>query len=220
MGFLLRRPSGYRAEFGGAVGRTLSAVVDQWLLVAPKANPAMLEMFADRDARPYRDLMPWAGEFAGKYLTSAVQVLRATGDERLCEWLAAFVARLVALQDADGYLGPWPRDCRLSGRAPNVSGGGGTWDAWGHYHVLLGLLLWHEETGDAQALEAARRIGDLFCRTFLGKAPRLVDTGETDKNMAPAHALAQLKEKNRAWRNFWNELSALATLSQQQTIMF
>jgi hypothetical protein len=58
---------------------------------------------------------------------------------------------------------------------------------------MLGLLLWHETTGDAAALAAARRIGDLFCDRFLGdRKPRLVDTGETDKNLAPVHALALL----------------------------
>ena len=47
----------------------------------------MLEMFRDRDASPLRDMMPWSGEFAGKYLTGAVQILRITGDARLKAWL-------------------------------------------------------------------------------------------------------------------------------------
>lgn len=188
----LERVPRLEASIGGALGRALSAVTDRWLLVAPQANPAMLEMFADRDIAPYRNLMPWAGEFPGKYLTGAVQVLRATGDVRLREALAAFVARLVALQDSDGYLGPWPAGSRLTGRAPNAAGGGGTWDAWGHYHVMLGLLLWHAETGDEAALAAAARMGDLLCDTFLGRTPRLVDTGATEMNLAPVHTLALL----------------------------
>jgi len=193
---------GLRCHFGGAVGELLRAVTGQWLLVAPKANPAMLEMFADRDMVPYRDMVPWAGEFAGKYLTSAVQVLRATGDARLRAWIAEFVAHFVRLQDDDGYLGPWPAGCHLTGAAPNVHGGRVTWDAWGHYHVMLGLLLWHDEMADAasadaalgdEALAAACRIGDLLCALFLG-APevRLVDTGSTEMNLAPVHALAML----------------------------
>ena len=47
----------------------LRGVTQQWLLVAPDANPAMLEMFRDRDRQPRRAMQPWAGEFAGKYLT-------------------------------------------------------------------------------------------------------------------------------------------------------
>jgi hypothetical protein len=74
-------------ELDGFMRDYLCGITEQWLLVAPKANPAMLEMFRDRDSSPLRDLLPWAGEFAGKYLTGAVQVLRVTGDVRLKTWL-------------------------------------------------------------------------------------------------------------------------------------
>ena len=84
---------------------------------------------------------------------------------------------------------------RLTGTAPNVGKGvaGGTWDAWGHYHVMLGLLAWSEETHDENALRTAARIGDLFCQRFLGEQkPRLVDTGSTEMNLAPVHSLCLL----------------------------
>ena len=103
-----------RLEIRGFLGDYLAGVTDQWLLVAPQANPAMLEMFRDRDNAPLRDVQPWAGKFAGKYLTGAVQVLRVTGDTRLRRALKDFVSRLIRFQDADGYLGPWPRECRLT----------------------------------------------------------------------------------------------------------
>jgi DUF1680 family protein len=151
-------------------------------------------MFRDRDRRPLREMVPWAGEFAGKYLTSAVQVWRVTSDESLKGFIANFVRRLVALQAEDGYLGPWPKESRLTGRAPNIGAKGGeTWDAWGHYHVMLGLLLWLEETGDPTALACARRIGDLFCQKF--ETARLVDTGSTEMNLAPIHSLCLLHRR-------------------------
>jgi hypothetical protein len=185
------RLPGTRFQFDGVVGDYLSGVTAQWLKVAPASNPAMLEMFRDRDRRPLRDMVPWAGEFAGKHLVSAVQVCRVTGDASLKTSIADFVKRLVALQAEDGYLGPWPKESRLTGRAPNVGRkGGDTWDAWGHYHIMLGLLRWHEETGDASALACARRIGDLFCRKF--ERERLVDTGSTEMNLAPIHSLCLL----------------------------
>ncbi len=194
----LDRAPGARFEMGGVVREYLDAITAEWLLKMPEANPAILAMFADRDRKPYRDLLPWSGEFAGKYLTGAVQVLRLTGDEALKASLARFVARLVALQDADGYLGPFPKESRLTGKAPNVDGG--TWDVWGHYHIMLGLLLWHEETGDPQALACAAKIGDLLCRTFLGADRRIVDTGEPDKNHAAVHSLCLLYRRTRAPR--------------------
>ena len=75
--------------------------------MSPDANPGMLEMFRDRDRQPLRAMEPWAGEFAGKYLTGAVQVYRVTHDKELRKYLAEFVRDLCALQGDDGYLGPW-----------------------------------------------------------------------------------------------------------------
>jgi DUF1680 family protein len=194
-----RRPAcervpGARFELAGPVGESLRQIARQWLLPAPGANPAMLAMFRDRERRPYRDLLPWSGEFAGKYLTGATAVLRLTGDPELRRDLERFVRDLVACQDADGYLGPFPRESRLTGHAPNVGAKGGpTWDAWGHYHAMLGLLAWDEQVGDPSALKAAARIGDLLCDRFLGeKRPRLVETGSTEMNLAPAHGLCLL----------------------------
>ncbi len=181
----------------GIIGQYLKNITKNWLLVAPPSNPAMLEMFRDRDSPPQRYLEPWAGEFAGKYLTSAVQVLRVTGDIELKAFLEKFISCLLSLQDEDGYLGPWPAACRLTNFDPHQREGGLiTWDTWGHYHMMLGLLLWHEETGDNRALMAVVRMADLICTKYLGEAEkRLVDTGCTEMNLAPVHSLCLLYEK-------------------------
>src|SRR5947199_10803805 len=65
------------------VGERVQANLDNWLLRAPQANPGMPEMFGVRDRQPAPQLVPWAGEFIGKYLISAVQALRMTDDPRL-----------------------------------------------------------------------------------------------------------------------------------------
>ena len=181
-------------QLGGTFGQFVEAISEQWLLVAPKANPAMLEMFSDRDNPPYRNQMPWAGEFAGKYLTSAVQVLRLSRDPHLKTWIEKFIGRLIELQDTDGYLGPWPKDSRLTNfSAHHGEKGLPTWDTWGHYHIMTGLLYWYEETGDQEALQCVERIADLLCQMYLGDKPvRLVETGSTEMNLAPVHALARL----------------------------
>jgi len=187
--------------FRGYLADYLCGVTEQWLQAAPGANPGMVEMFRDRDRLPRRDLVPWAGEFAGKYLTSAVQILRLTGDPGLRRFLRGFVEELVGLQAEDGYLGPWPEKYRLTGKAPNVMGRRDTWDAWGHYHVMLGLLLWHEETRDGKALAGVEGMGDLICRRFLGKKRRrLVGTGSTEMNLAVVHSLCLLYRKTKAQR--------------------
>jgi DUF1680 family protein len=171
----LIRLEGARFKLGGFVGDRIRANAENWLLVAPDANPAMLQMLRDRDRQPVRDLVPWAGEFAGKYLTAAVQCYRLTHDEPLRAYLARFVRDLIEAQADDGYLGAFPRRYRLTGRTILPNGEeADTWDAWNHYHCLLGLLLWHEETGDVAALAAGQRIGDLFCLVFLDTGVRLV----------------------------------------------
>ncbi|MHB1001085.1 MAG: beta-L-arabinofuranosidase domain-containing protein [Armatimonadota bacterium] len=183
-----------KIKFDGWLDDYLKNVSDNWLMAAPDANPAMLQMFKDRDRQPYRALLPWSGEFAGKYLTGAVQVYRLTHDSELKDYIKDFVAEMVSCQDVDGYLGPFPKESHLTGRAANCDW---TWDAWGHYHAMMGLLLWNEETGDKKALDTAKRIADLFCTKFLNAEPgkRLVDTGSTEMNLAPIHTLCILYRK-------------------------
>ena len=101
------------------MGRYLDDVTEQWLLVAPLANPAMLEMFADRDSLPYRNLVPWSGEFAGKYLTAAVQVCALTRDPRL-QSLSGGFRRAAGRAPGRGRLpGSLARDSRLTNFSPH-----------------------------------------------------------------------------------------------------
>lgn len=40
-------------QLSGCIGDYLAAVTDQWLCPAPYANPAILDMFRDRDRKPW-----------------------------------------------------------------------------------------------------------------------------------------------------------------------
>src|SRR5882672_5773512 len=168
--------------FAGPVGERVEANVENWLLRAPQANPGMLEMFRLRDRQPAPQLVPWAGEFVGKYLISAVQALRMTDDPRLFLQVSNVVAAFIATQAEDGYLGPFPKDVRLLKN----------WDLWGHYHALYALALWHEHTGDSAALTAARKAADLVCRTYLDSSRRVFDAGDPEMNMSILTGLAML----------------------------
>jgi len=171
-----------RFEFTGPVGERIHANLDNWLLRAPQANPGMLEMFRVRDRQPVPQLVPWAGEFVGKYLISAVQALRMSDDPRLRQQVSNVVAELIATQADDGYLGPFPKDIRLLKN----------WDLWGHYHAIQALLLWHEQSGDPAALAAARKAGDLVCNTYLDTGKRVFDAGDSEMNMSILTAMAML----------------------------
>ena len=118
----------------------------------------------------------------GKYLISAIQAVRMDTDPKLKATVAAVVQELIACQAADGYLGPFPENERLLKN----------WDLWGHYHVMLALLMWHEQTGDKSALEAARKVADLACRIYLDTDRRPRDAGSTEMNLAIIHSLGRL----------------------------
>ena len=175
----------------GELGRRLDAVTEQWILPAPFANPGMLEMFRNRDRKPYQQQVPWAGEFAGKFLTHAVQIYRLTRDPRLGKHIDWFVGELTALQSANGYLGPWPTPYEMRQGGPTCRE---PWDAWGHYHAMLGLLLWHADQRDERAMRCAKRIGDYFCDRFLHGEEKLHGTGALEMNQAPVHSLTMLYE--------------------------
>ncbi|QDV73828.1 beta-L-arabinofuranosidase domain-containing protein [Botrimarina mediterranea] len=194
-----------RLELSGPVDEFVQAVVENWLLRVPRDNPAILTMFADRDQRPYRNLLPWSGEFAGKYLTCLSQVLRLSDDTRLEELGGDFVEQLVSLQAENGYLGPFPESCQLTG--VNAEGGR-TWDAWGHYHVMVGLLLWYDRTGDEKALACASRIGDLFCEKFQSADEKISSIGSAEMNQAVVHSLAMLftRTGEPRYRDLANEI--------------
>ena len=63
---------------------------------------------------------------------------------------------------------------------------------WGHYHVIYALLLWHERSGDAAALAAARKAADLICALYLDTGRRVFDAGDPEMNMAILTGLAML----------------------------
>ena len=181
----LRSIPGGHYQFSGVAGERIAANVDGWLLSAPITNPGMLEMFRLRDRQPSLQLVPWAGEFAGKYLLSCVAAVQVTDRPALRERTGLFVAELIGTQDQDGYLGPFPADRRLLGE----------WDLWGHYHIMRGLLEWHDLTGHRPALDAVGRAADLICRTYLDGTRRVIDAGSPEMNMAVSHVMAELHRR-------------------------
>jgi DUF1680 family protein len=167
----------------GEVGRRTEAVLENWVLPMPDANPALLEMFRLRDRNPaYTSPVPWAGEFVGKYLQSAIQMIQFTDNPELRAQVEAVVAELISTQSPEGYLGPFRKEERLLGQ----------WDLWGHYHVLYALHAWYKASGDKAALDAATKAADFICDTYLDTDKRVHDADSHEMNMAIMHALGIL----------------------------
>ena len=187
-----------------APGKLSDNIIDSWLVGIRESNPAILDMLKYPDKLPNRRLLPWSGEFAGKYVTCSVLLYRLTKNQKLYTYLQSFIRELISLQKENGYMGCWPTNCQLSGRSAWEKIGDqdpyNTWDGWAHYHIMSGLLLWYEETGDSAAWDCVIKIADLFCETFYNPdtgSRRLYDMGETEMNYAPGHVFAILYRKTK-----------------------
>lgn len=169
----------------GVLGERLRAAVEAWLLPVPEANPAMLDMFRDRS--PSRELVPWAGEFVGKYLIGAQQLSALTGYDRLAVTVDQVVEELLHHQQDDGYLGPFPAEERLVRH----------WDVWGQYHIMLALLSYHERFRSQAALQTCLQMAQLFHEFFVSAGRRMITEEDPDgeKNYAVAHALLRLHQR-------------------------
>ena len=50
----LERPENCELKFEGLIGERIMKIQNNWLLTAPKNNPAMIEMFRNRDTNVNR----------------------------------------------------------------------------------------------------------------------------------------------------------------------
>jgi len=179
---VFEKPASAEFQFQGVVGKRNDANLNNWLLKAPIANPAMLQMFRDQERQPNRDLLPWSGEFVGKYLISAVQGWRISKDEGLKQLIDQVIGELIDSQLPDGYLGPFPPELRLTSDR---------WDVWGHYHWMQALLMYYQDTQFQPALDACCKAGDLIHRTFVGTGERMKSP---EQNLAILHGACLLYE--------------------------
>ena len=157
-------PVGQALLQGGMLGARIDASEKRRLLEVDEND--MLDAF-ERRTVPHQD---WQGEHVGKFLHAATQAWVYTKDAELKAKLDRVVARLLKTQEADGYLGTYPENKRWT-----------SWDVWVHKYDLLGLLTYYQFTGNKEALQACRRIGNLLSKTF-GTEP-----GQRDINRAGEH---------------------------------
>ena len=91
---MLKKAALQSCIFRGETGRLAAAIMKNWMIGLRESNPAILDMFRDRDVQPYRDLLPWSGEFAGKYVTSAYYIYQITHAPELLSYVRAFIDEL------------------------------------------------------------------------------------------------------------------------------
>lgn len=198
-----------RITLRGQTGALLENLIRHFLLDIRETNPAILTMFRDRDVQPHRDLNPWSGEFAGKYLTGAAYTYRVTRDEALREYVLGFIEELLRYQDTDGYLGCFAKDCHLTGKQFSAQEEVGTsWDSWNHYHLMTGLLLWYDITGTAAYFTAVERMAALFMDRFYGTGPSMLSMGAPEINLSVYHVFVCLYRRtaDKRYRDFAHKI--------------
>lgn len=183
------------------VGTMADRITGQWLLQVVKANPGILQMLKERNKLPYRELLPWSGEFVGKHLTSCVEMYMLTRNEMLKVHIEKLVEELEELQAEDGYIGPWAEKFQLTGKSPNSKYSMGKdgelipdWDIWDFYHIMYGLICWYRIEEDEKAIKISRRLADLLEKKFFQREIPLSSVGTPETNLAPVHSLALLYE--------------------------
>lgn len=161
---------------GGFLGRRAENNARSRLLAAVDPD-ALLAGFRRRPGS-----QAWIGEHVGKFLDAATLAWASTDEAALRAKIDRVVAELIKTQEPDGYLGTYTPDRRF-GLYP-----GADWDVWVHKYCLIGLLAYWRHTGATEALDAARRIGDLLVATF-GPGKKSIITAGTHVGMAATSVL-------------------------------
>lgn len=129
----------------GFVGKRLDACLGN--NVKPTDGQYLVSVFKSK-----AETWTWQTEFWGKWMHSAVPLVRYSGDGELRANLTASVQALLDTQREDGYLGNYSDEAQL-----NSNGG---WDIWGRKYTILGLLHYYDLTRDETALSSACRVAD------------------------------------------------------------
>ncbi len=97
----------------------------------------------------------WCGEYLGKHLHSMTIAWAHSNAPQLKTKIDEMARRLIAAQTSDGYLGTYLTANRWT-----------SWDVWAQKYSLIGLMTYHQYTGDTALLNACRRQGDLLIAAF------------------------------------------------------
>lgn len=159
----------------------LAERVDLWrqgrmMYMIDAENEYLLSGFESRPG-----IHPWQGEHVGKWLHAATLAYEQTGDKRLLDEMESTVTRLIATQDADGYMGTYALRDRFMSKPQNISiidvaddvgtpeqrkTGQGGWDTWTLRYNLYGLLTYEQYHPDPRVLTACREMADLLMEYY------------------------------------------------------
>jgi DUF1680 family protein len=101
----------------------------------------------------------WNSETQGNWRDGFIRSAILTGDPKMLARAKAYVRRILATQDPDGYLGIYARDLRY--RFDGENG-----ELWAKTTLLRGLLAWYDYRRDQAVLVAIQRAVDDVMRHY------------------------------------------------------
>ena len=147
--------------------------------------------FVDRDddVRGHGGL--WRGEFWGKLMLSSARVADYLNDPEYVKWIGEECHRLMATQDADGYIGSYADKTLVSpdGETRNIYGWLPVWNIWNRKYAMWGMLMAYRTTGDKAILASVTRQMDQLMSMLKEKGLRLHDTGCGSMNGLPSMSI-------------------------------
>ncbi len=145
----------YKTALGGFVGNRVQNNEKNWISVAYKNNPYIIEAIEKRNDSDKYDIVTWYGEFPGAFLYGAASCYKLTRSEEVYKAAEEIVNELARVQAENGYLGNYTDDEQLDPKY---------WDVGAHFFALQGLIEWYEATGSEKALEVAQKATSLIYR--------------------------------------------------------
>ena len=148
----------------GLLGDALLLTEQGRLKTLPEWNNGTLINMFSREARLKNTTTDWYGEHAGKWMYSAALSVKRTGNEDLKKALFQTADYLVSTQEADGYLGSYSPELRITNNASRFHKR--SWDTWSLSYMILGFLEIDRQFQTTKYREAAKNIGELLLKTF------------------------------------------------------
>lgn len=103
----------------------------------------------------------WNGETTGNWLDGFIRTAYLSGDAAAKKKVDDIVTQILAMQDADGYLGIYPKAMRFE--SPVITQNG---EFWTQACLYRGLLAYYELTGRADVLAAVERATRLMMSKY------------------------------------------------------
>ncbi len=155
-----------QVKVSGEIGRRIDVTVHNNLLVLNADKDFLLPLTEKKARDGYIGL--------GKLIDSAARLAAYTGDARVLALKKHLVDKTIAAQEADGYIGIFAPEHRVSGM----------WDIHEVGYLIWGLLNDHQRYGEKRALEAAQKLADYLLANWSRLPPDWGKKGDVAANVA------------------------------------